>query len=167
MKRSSKSCSRDNSCAGHLCDLLTRRSKGGFGKGSSSLLCDVRLAEAPDLRKGLGGGNGEGVVTLESERVRRRLNNLQTVFRPAAKSIRSNDTCAHEISGSARCSSASTLGCEMVSAFMIVALWMFVALYRHLSSTSQRLTFCIYSQKSNLCEIFGLWISGAEINPNR
>jgi hypothetical protein len=78
------------------------------------LLCeDARLFEVPDLLKGLGGGNGIGALEvdkLESERLLRRLEDLQTVFRPAAKSIRSYDMCAHESSGSAMYNAASTSG---------------------------------------------------------
>ena len=92
------------------------------GSETSPPCVDVRLIEVPDLLKGLGAGKGVCVETfkkLESERLLRKLDDLLTVFRPAAKSIRSYDTCACENSGSSRYSADSTFGCEMQASFII------------------------------------------------
>ncbi len=80
------------------------------GNETSPRCADVRLIEVPVLLKGLGGGNGVGEDIFEKLESERLLEDLQTVFRPAAKSIRSYDTCACENSGSARYSTDSTFG---------------------------------------------------------
>ncbi len=83
--------SKDASCNGRRSAVEFREVMDEFDKEVSLLGDDVRLLEVPDLLvKGLGGGKGAGAVlvlgNLDSERLRTRLEGLQTVFLPEEKS---------------------------------------------------------------------------------
>jgi hypothetical protein len=131
MKRSSSnSCSQGDSCPCSWSKLEFRKVDDEVDKIVSLLDEVARLFALSDLRKGLGGGKGVGEVdeldngvdeldNLDSERFLLKLEGRQTVFLPAAKSIRSYDSCAHEISGPARYSSARSVGCEMHLSCMV------------------------------------------------